>query len=87
MGVSPHKLPAHSAVVLAEALDITQNHRIIEPGKYSVQFEGYGLDIGEIMRIKLPDDFGRPVGGELDDFLLAATNKFPSNVVKIDVRR
>ena len=87
MSVSPHELPAHSAVILAEALDITRNHHITEPGKYSVQFEGYGLEIGEVMPIKLPDDFGREVGSKLDDFFFAATNKFPSNVVEIDVRR
>ena len=86
MGVSPHELPAHSAVILAEALDITRNHHIAEPGKYSVQFEGYGLEVGEVMPTKDRDDFGREVGSQLDVFL-AATNKFPSDVVEIDVRR
>jgi hypothetical protein len=87
IGVQTKKLPAHSAVVLAEALDITQNHRIIEPGKYSVQFDGSTLEIGERVPIILDTDrFGCTLRFAWGD-LFAATNKFPSNVVKIDVRR
>jgi hypothetical protein len=86
IGVQSKELPAHSAVVLAEALDITQNHRITEPGKYSVQFDGNTLEIGERVPMEDTDRFGRTVGIAWSD-LFAATNKFPSNVVKIDVRR
>jgi hypothetical protein len=86
--VQSKELPAHSAAALAEALDITKNHRIIEPGKYSVQFDGSTVQIGE--RIPLedphPDRFGRTLGIIRGDFFVA-TNKFPSNVVKIKVRR
>jgi hypothetical protein len=87
IGVGTEKLPAHSAVVLAEALDIRQNHPITEPGKYSVQFDGSTLQVGERVRMEpYWDRFGRPFGiGSIDFF--GVTNKFPSNVVKIDVRR
>ena len=88
IGVGTEKLPAHSAVVLAEVLDITQNHRITEPGKYSVQFDGSTLDVGERVPMGLDDDrFGRTLGIGGFAGLFPATNKFPSNVVKIDVRR
>ena len=81
------QLPAHSAVVLAEALDITWTHPITEPGKYSVQFDGSTLRIGDRVPIELDTDrFDRPLGIERIDFW-SVTNKFPSNVVKIDVRR
>ena len=88
IGIGTEKLPAHSAVVLAQALDITKNHRITEPGKYSVQFDGSTLKVGE----RLPmdpdmDNFGRKLGIGSVAGLFPATNKFPSNVVKIDVRR
>jgi len=86
VAASTKKLPAHSAVVLAEALDITQNHRINEPGKYSVQFDGSTLQIGERVPIEDMDRFGRTDKIAWSD-LFAATNKFTSNVVKIDVRR
>lgn len=85
VGVHTKELPAHSAVVLAEALDITLNHRIIESGKYSVQFDGSTLEIGERVPIEDTDRFGRTLGIAWSD-LFAATNKFPSNIVKIDVR-
>jgi hypothetical protein len=84
--VQTKKLPAHSAVVLAEALDITKNHNIIEPGKYSVQFDGSTLSVGELMPREDGDRFGRRLAIASFD-LFPATNKFPSNVVKIDVRR
>jgi hypothetical protein len=86
---SRRELPAHSAVALAEAQDITWNHRITEPGKYSVQFEGYGLEIGEGVPMVGPstDRFNRTLGEIGLSGLFPATNKFPSNVVKIDVRR
>lgn len=84
--VRTKELPANSAVVLAEALDITPNHRIIESGKYSVQFDGSTLQIGERVPLEHTDHFGRTRTIAWSD-LFAATNKFPSNVVKIDVRR
>lgn len=86
IGVQTKKLPAHSAVILADALDITRNHSITEPGKYSVQFDGSTLEIGECLPIEQSDRFGRTLGVGWSD-LFAATNKFPSNVVKINVRR
>jgi hypothetical protein len=90
IGVGKKKLPAHSAVVLAEALDITQNHPITDPGKYSVQFDDSNfsiLQVGDVVPIELDTDrFGRTLGIAWSDFF-AATNKFPSNVVKIDVTR
>lgn len=84
--VGTKKLPAHSAVVLAEALDITQNHRIIEPGKYSVQFDGSTLNVGELVPLEDMDRFNRTLGF-VSFNLFSATNRFPSNVVKINVRR
>ena len=90
VGVQTKDLPAHSAVVLAEALDITRNHHITEPGKYSVQFDDsyiLTLQVGERVPMELDTDrFGRTLGIGWSDFF-AATNRFPSNVVKIDVRR
>jgi hypothetical protein len=87
IAVGALELPAHSAVTLAGALDITQNHRIIEPGNYSVQFDGNTLQIGERLPMMLDTDrFHRPIGiGKIDFW--GVTNKFPSNVVKIKVRR
>lgn len=88
IGVQTQELPAHSAVVLAEALDISQNHRIAEPGRYAVQFDGSTLEIGERVPVELDTDrFGRTLGVGSFDGLFRATNKFPSNVVKIEVRR
>jgi len=87
IGVQTQKLPAHSAVVLAEVLDITQNHRITEPGKYSVQFDGSALEIGERVPMENTDCFNRTLGIGSFAGLFPATNKFPSNVVQIDVRR
>ena len=84
--VQTKELPTHSAVVLAEALDITLNHRIIEPGRYSVQFDGSTLNVGERVPREDMDRFGRTLGIASFD-LFAATNKFPSNAEKIDVRR
>jgi hypothetical protein len=87
IGVQTQKLPAHSAVVLAEVLDITTNHRVVEPGKYAVQFDGSTLQIGERVPMEPDTDrFGRTLGIGWGDFF-GATNKFPSNAVKIDVRR
>lgn len=86
VGVQTKCLPAHSAVVLAEALDITRNHRIIEPGRYSVQFDGSTLSVGERVPREDMDRFGRTLGIALFD-LFAATNKFSSNAVEIHVRR
>jgi hypothetical protein len=86
IGVRTTELLAHSAVTLADALDVTLNHRIIEPGKYSVQFDGSTLEVGERVPREDVDRFGRTVRITWHD-LFAATNKFPSNVVKIDVRR
>jgi hypothetical protein len=87
--VQTQKLPAHSAVVLAEALDITWNHRITEPGKYSVQFDGSTLAVGECVPQEDTDRFDRPIGSVSIGgyFSPVTTNKFPSNVVKIDVHR
>jgi hypothetical protein len=88
IGVQTKELPARSAVVLAEVLDITQNHRITGPGKYSVQFDGSTLSVGERVPMELEmDDFGRKLGIGSFAGLFPATNKFPSNVVTIDVRR
>jgi len=86
--VRSKELPARSAVTLAEALDITLNHHVSEPGKYSVQFDGSTLQIGERVPLENTDRdrFGRTLGFAWGDFF-AATNKFPSNVLKIDIRR
>lgn len=86
IGVQTMKLPAHSVAVLAETLDITKNHSITKPGKYSVQFDGSTLSVGERMPREDMDRFGRTLAIASFD-LFPATNKFPSNVVKIDVRR
>ena len=85
IGVQSKELPAHSAVMLAEALDITRNHRISEPGQYSVQFDGSTLQIGERMPMENADRFGRTHGWAWGAFF-AATNKFPSNVSPIELR-
>jgi hypothetical protein len=104
VAVRTMELPARSAVVLAEALDITRNHNLTAPGKYSVQFDGRTLEVGARVPGEEMDRFGRPLGDETSqasfdrvayqvihktaaEHLFAVTNKFPSNVVRIDVRR
>jgi len=92
IGVHPSEVPAHSTVVLAEALDITRDHRIVEPGKYSVQFDGNTLQIGERVPTEAavwakPDRFGREPTLAIWGDLFTGTNRFPSDVVQIDVRR
>jgi len=70
----------------ADALDITRNHRITQAGKFSVQFDGSTLAIGEHFTEEDPDRFGCTLQFGFGGFF-GATNKFPSCFVKIDVRR
>lgn len=59
-----------ATVVLFESLDIASQYDLTRPGKYQLQFNGHGLEIGDALGI----DNG------------AARQLFPSNVVEIAVK-
>jgi hypothetical protein len=87
IGVMKGKLEPHTSTALAEKFDLNQHRSIKKPGRYTVQFGGREVAIGEPQ----PHDdfeFGRfgehsPIGGAFG--YLTLTNPFPSNVVEIEV--
>jgi hypothetical protein len=72
------KLSPRSSVVLGESVDLARHYKIERPGKYYVQFDGSTLDIGT------PID-EHDVGSSRSATFIAATDKFPSNIVEIEV--
>jgi hypothetical protein len=63
-------------VTLFDGLDLAKDYAVKEPGRYKVQFGGYGLSVGDGLPRPQP---GWPV--TLSD------RWFPSNVVEIEVRQ
>jgi hypothetical protein len=78
------ELSAGSATVLADKLDISQNHKITKPGTYHVQFSGTGLEIGEPLPPQEPGRFGEDPGLWPLSFLPVLA-QFPSEIVEIEV--
>jgi hypothetical protein len=72
IGVRQGDLASGASGILADKIDITQNHEISKAGKYFVQFDGRDLDIGE--------PFDDSVFG-----LLPTPTKFPSEIIEIEV--
>jgi hypothetical protein len=71
-----------ASAVLADKIDLNLQYAITMPGKYFVQFSGADLEIGE----PVPHQDWGPFGeNEIVSDFVAATNRFPSNVIKIEV--
>src|ERR1041384_2050541 len=78
------KIAPGEVVLLADKIDLAEHYSIREPGSYAVQFSGANLEFG----LPVPDrglgSFGEnedEVFGAFD--FLAATNRFPSGLIKI----
>jgi len=84
IAVAKAELFARSSVVLAEKIDINPGHEINKPGKYFVQFDSTDLEIGQPVPTQETGRFGENLSMSFFDFL-PVTNKFPSNVVEIEV--
>ena len=85
--VRTEELLPNSSAVLVDRMDINENGTITEPGKYFVQFDSTDLSVGKPIPHDFSDDrFGERLSIGVFNFL-PATNKFPSNVVEIKVRR
>ena len=80
------ELAAGSLAVLAEKIDINQDHEISKAGKYFVQFDSADLQIGQPLPHEEFGRFGENLSMSVSDFL-PATNKFPSNIIEIQVQR
>jgi hypothetical protein len=86
IGVRHGEVPSGSSKILAEKIDINPRHEIAKPGKYFVRFESSNLAIGERVPDWEPGRFGENDPSPSGAFgLLTVTNKFPSNLVEIDV--
>ena len=72
------------SVVLAEKIDLNRQYTITKPGTYSVQFTGADLAIGEPVSHEDWGLFAENEMASINDFV-AATNKFPSNVINVEV--
>jgi hypothetical protein len=83
--VGKAELRAGASVVLAEKIDIDGAREIAEPGKYFVQFDSVEVRVGQPVASEEMGRFGENMPVSVFDFL-AATNKFPSNVIEIEVR-
>ena len=73
------ELAPGSSAVLAEKIDLARNYDIRKPGKYSVWFGGYSLQIGKALKSG-SDDY--KTCGEF----VAALGQLPSNVIEIEVK-
>ena len=84
--VNHHELAPATSVVLAEKVDLMKHYQITKPGKYYVQFGG-SVNVGEPLPYHPFSgfDFGENIHVGSFDFL-AATNRFPSNVIEIRVK-
>ena len=86
MLVRTAELAAGSSFILVDMIDINQHHEITKPGKYFVQFNSTELEVGQPLPHQEVDDFGENLPLGIFNFL-PATNKFPSNVIEIEVNR
>jgi len=82
--VDKAELAAGASVVLADKIDINGSGEIQRPGKYFVQFDSPGVQIGEPVPSEEMGRFGETLPVSVFDFV-SATNKFPSNIVEIEV--
>jgi hypothetical protein len=83
------ELLSKSSVVLADKIDINEGGEIIEPGKYFVQFNAADLSIGKPLpyeNLNSDERFGEDLSIGAFNFF-SVTNKFPSNVIEIEVTR
>jgi hypothetical protein len=84
MAVHKADLPAGASVVLAESIDISNGRTLDKPGRYFVQFDSHDVKIGQPVPTEEMGRFGETLPLTVFDFL-AATNKFPSNIIEIEV--
>ena len=80
------RIPPGETVVLAY-VDLDVHYGITQPGNYFVQFDEYRLKIGRQVPHWSPGPFGEDDGKVRDPSgFLEATNRFPSEVVMINVK-
>ena len=84
--INKAELSAGASVVLADRIDINGSGEIRKPGKYFVQFDSPDVRVGQPVASESMGRFGETLSIGVFDFL-GATNKFPSNVIEIDVQR
>lgn len=84
IGVGEAELAADGSAVLAGSIDLRHNYEITKPGKYYVQFNGRGLEIGQPVPLGKQGFFGETEGFWPWTFIAALTN-FPSNLITIEV--
>jgi len=82
--INKAELSAGKSVVLADRIDINGSGEIRRPGKYFVQFDSPDVRVGQPVASESMGRFGETLSIGVFDFL-GATNKFPSNVIEIDV--
>jgi hypothetical protein len=82
--VNKKELVAGASVVLADKIDINGGGEIRRPGKYFVQFDSPEVEVGQPVPGEEWGRFGETLSLSVFDFL-SATNKFPSNIVEIEV--
>jgi hypothetical protein len=83
--VQKMEVSAGASVVLADRIDINANAEIRKPGKYFVQFDSPDVRVGQPVASESMGRFGETLSIAVFDFL-GATNKFPSNVIAIEVQ-
>lgn len=75
-----------ASVVLAERIDLNEHYAVTSPGAYVVQFSGARLEIGQPLLSRSPSLWGEDDNELSASFgFLAATNRFPSELIKIEV--
>jgi hypothetical protein len=83
--INKAELPAGASVMLGEKIDINKGRNINQPGKYSVQFDSPDVQVGQPVPSEEMGRFGETLPLTVFDFL-SATNRFPSNILEIEVR-
>jgi len=73
------KVAAHAQTVLGDKLDLAWQYKLINPGKYYVQFNGLPLEVGEPLTV--------PKDTEHEEYQTFVTGncQFPSNILEIEV--
>jgi len=83
--INKAELAAGASVALAENIDINKGRNIDKPGKYFVQFDSPDVQVGQPVASEEMGRFGETLSVVVFDFL-SATNRFPSNIIEIEVR-
>jgi len=83
--INKAELAARASVTLGEKIDINKGRNINKPGKYFVQFDSSDVHVGQPVASEEMGRFGETLSLGVFDFL-SATNRFPSNILEIDVR-